>query len=628
VSVVASERRIVHAIQAGEHNRSTMELVRNWCAHARIEKFGGVGLIEAETGLPIGHHSVKCDHASEAGIASWDLREAALDFHDRNCADCKLRKPLGFPNLSQLIQERNSRREAEARRQAREEANLADGLHARRTERSKLRETLGPVAGAILDHIDEFDEHRTREHHDRICESARLAPERFEVWLVKYIFDLAEKEQWFADTALTVLQAIKADPLRLTRLALSSIVYPPATRTASNILLEHIELVDAPRIDRALPSIIDLARPRDEPLHRPAAEPQLLQALWESYREPVAVRFNDLFASRKVYHVDLAARGMLAIGEKHDDAAAPFARTMVSKFARARLLLDDFDDDDLFHDQKDLHNLLDAVSLAFMNDPDAVDAIVQEMIGGSDRKSRDRCYEIYRFALSRRNRIKSEVIPPDSQPHRIAFRRVLWAATMEESDSVLRTAQEVLRGQPYELEEIARAEIDGLLGALLILDDRLRKHDESALPENAIFLQRLERQNRRSSIISLMKSAIEWASIAAKNHQGLIKKIVALFDTIPEGSRRAEGPLAWFDRASRLDRRKFETAPATSLLWAGRLLRRAPGFCRNGGRRASVPLPGQCAAASLRSVLRPVVGSICRRTQVSGARAPQISLAR
>jgi hypothetical protein len=71
VVVVASERRIEHVIQAGEQNRWTMELVRNWCAHARVEKFGGVGLIEAGTGLPIGHHSVRCDHASEAGMKQW-----------------------------------------------------------------------------------------------------------------------------------------------------------------------------------------------------------------------------------------------------------------------------------------------------------------------------------------------------------------------------------------------------------------------------------------------------------------------------------------------------------------------------------------------------------------------------
>jgi hypothetical protein len=87
-----------------------MELVRNWCAHVRIQKVGGVGLVEAQTGLPIGHHSLRCDHAGAGGVATWELRDAALDFYDRNCSDCKMRKLVNFPNLSGLIAERDEKR--------------------------------------------------------------------------------------------------------------------------------------------------------------------------------------------------------------------------------------------------------------------------------------------------------------------------------------------------------------------------------------------------------------------------------------------------------------------------------------------------------------------------------------
>jgi hypothetical protein len=46
-------RDIAETIKAGERNRDTMVLVRNFCAHARIEKFGGTGMVEQATGLPI-----------------------------------------------------------------------------------------------------------------------------------------------------------------------------------------------------------------------------------------------------------------------------------------------------------------------------------------------------------------------------------------------------------------------------------------------------------------------------------------------------------------------------------------------------------------------------------------------
>ena len=55
------ERDIKIATEAGERNLATMQLVRNWCAHARIKKFGGTGLIEQATGLPIGNHGLECD---------------------------------------------------------------------------------------------------------------------------------------------------------------------------------------------------------------------------------------------------------------------------------------------------------------------------------------------------------------------------------------------------------------------------------------------------------------------------------------------------------------------------------------------------------------------------------------
>jgi hypothetical protein len=75
------------ATEAGERNRATMQLVRNWCSHVRIKKFGGTGMIEQMTGLPIGNHGLECNHATAGGMYTWDLRDAALDFYDRNCVD-------------------------------------------------------------------------------------------------------------------------------------------------------------------------------------------------------------------------------------------------------------------------------------------------------------------------------------------------------------------------------------------------------------------------------------------------------------------------------------------------------------------------------------------------------------
>lgn len=99
----------------------------------------------------------------------------------------------------------------------------------------------------------------------------------------------------------------------------------------------------------------------------------------------------------------------------------------------------------------------------------------------------------------------------------------------------------MLRGRPNQMVDIARAEIDGLIGAVLLLDDRLRRHDDAPRPEGEILLQAIERRNRRSTIVGLMKSLIEWASAAAKDDPVLMQKVVALFDQIPEGRDDLKG---------------------------------------------------------------------------------------
>jgi hypothetical protein len=55
---VAVDRSIEHAIEIGRRNADGFALVKNWCAHVRIERFGGAGMVEEATGLPIGMHGL------------------------------------------------------------------------------------------------------------------------------------------------------------------------------------------------------------------------------------------------------------------------------------------------------------------------------------------------------------------------------------------------------------------------------------------------------------------------------------------------------------------------------------------------------------------------------------------
>ena len=521
------------AFEAGERNEKAFELVRNWCAHVRIEKFGGTGMVEQMTGLPIGNHGLKCDHATAGGIYTWDLRDAAIDFYDRNCIDCKKRKPVNIPNLLVFVKERDAQRAVEAQKAEVERAREAAALEARRAGRSRLREGLSSLSAAIVDHIDEFDEHRDEEHRDRLCESARLAPEHFVDPIIAHIFELTEREPWFGEAGLTVLHHIGADSARIARLALAPMGQTWPIDTHARVLLSRLSDINVAQVPVALPAIIELASPNDDlPFgieRRRPPKPELLQALWAIHPAGARQGLDRLLSSRRYNEVELGARGLLALQERDPAVMQSFLRTMVSKFARAALLLDDFDEN-----HRAFRYLREAIVAAFEHFPVEVDTLVQEYIASSDRASRDRAYEIYQAAL-RGRRHDDPPIEPESRVHRLSFQRLLWAATGDTSDEVLQTVGEVFRGRPYQMVEIARTELDGLLGALLLLDDRLRRHDETPKAENEILLQAIERNNRRMAITGLMESLVEWASIAAKDDPVLVKKVVDMIDQIPEG---------------------------------------------------------------------------------------------
>lgn len=534
------DSQIEHAIKAGEINQATMELVRNWCAHVRVDKFGGVGLIEQQTGLPIGNHGLKCDHAIAGGLYTWDLRDAALDFYDRNCIDCSKRKIVGVPNLSKLVKERDEQCAVEKKKIEDAKTSEAKALAGRQLARLQLREILSPLSGVILDHINEFDERRDDRHRDQLCESARLAPEHFVAELVNYIFELTERELWFFEVGLTMLDHLKADPARIARITLFYLAKGWRGETAAKVLLSRLSFVEPKQIPSALPAIIELAYPHDDfflTSHSQPRRPELLIGIWQSQAAAVRHGLDLLLSSRRYYDVELAARGLYELQQRDHGVSREFLRSMVAKFCRVRLLLDDFDPD-----QNEFRYLRDTLIEAFELWSSEVDALVQEFLVGADSTTQARAYKIYQIAF-RVRQYDSPPVSADSQVHLICFRRLLWAATSEISDEILRCVGAAFRGTPDKMVNIVRTEFDGLLGALLLLDDCLRRHDEMPKLENESFLDLLERRNRRSTITGIMSSLVEWGSVAAKDSPVLITKIMDLLDKIPEDRDHLKGEL-------------------------------------------------------------------------------------
>ncbi|MBI5313545.1 MAG: hypothetical protein HZB28_10610 [Methylocystis sp.] len=534
-----TDKRIREAMEAGTRNQETAVLVRNWCANVRIEKSGGVGLVEAQTGLPIGHHSLACDHAGGGAMATWDLRDAALDFHDRYCVDCKLRKPSGFPSLSKLVAERDQRHVEAERERSRASAEAEDALHKRQAVRAALQAKLPPLSSAIIEHIGDLDLNRTEENRARVVESAQLAARHFTDDVVSYVVVLTETEYWFQETGLLVLDAVNADPVRIARLAISALARSSSMRVAARILERHAAHIEPERLAPALPAIMHIANPGHSSfamVEPPPAEPALLRSLYRTHREAVDVTIEALISSYTDTRIDLAARSISAIGVEDPSIFKTHRRTMVATFVRAASLVHDFDE---YH--RGVHDLQSAIIAAFFQFPDEIDQLISEYLQGATDDQMQRAMTLYERFMSVDRRFDAAPVDANSKPHRIAFSRVLWAATTLTTAEPLRVVASAFHGKPDHLVEIARAEIDGLIGAMLLMDQRVQQHEDSQPTEPQDFLHHLESANKRETLAGLAASFAKWAAIAAKSDPLLRRKLIACFDHIPEGREGLRG---------------------------------------------------------------------------------------
>ncbi len=535
-------RDFADTIKAGERNRDTMVLVRNYCANARVEKFGGVGLIEQATGLPIGHHSMRCDFAPEGGISCWDFRDAVIDFYDRNCADCQHRRPQRLPNLLEIIAERDRARAARETREALDAELAAKALENRNTTRALLASSLGAVARTLLEDIGLFDADRSLENFERVTQSARLAPEHFTPELVTYVSELAKEQPWFAHAALIILDAVGADDFQIVTLAMATLRRGYPDRVAVEKLLPRIHLLSADAVPEIVGSAIDLADPDDSEFifgdgqERTPRDSAFLVALHRQFHVEVIAAIERMLLSGKRALVERAGRGLHALHVLDAKIAAPILRTLVSVYVRAPSLVIDLEGDD-----DRLRDLACALNDAFDAAPQQVDELLQSFNRGAPPSHRARVSMAYARAVH--VGYDEPPVPSTSLRHSLALTRLIWAPTVERDDKVLQEVASAFQAGSKGVELVIRAQLDAFVGALFLLDDRLAELEAEKGQPGEDFLTVMERNNRRSLMRELMNKFVEWASDAAAGDNAAVAKIVAMFDAIPDGRDNLRGAL-------------------------------------------------------------------------------------
>ncbi|WP_414463641.1 hypothetical protein [Hyphomicrobium sp. DY-1] len=529
-----THKLINESIAAGQKNQRALMLINNWCRHAKVKKFGGTGLIEMETGLPIGHHSIECPHAPADGMSMWDLGEAAVDFYDRNCVDCKHRAAVRFPNISELVVTRDKENAEQQLRNARYESDRLAELAKRDADRRLIRAKLTVVQAAILDQLAELDHNPSDDKVAAIMETARLAPEHFSPEVQQHLLSLIDVGGHRAAAGLPVLDILGAQPSVVGNAALKSLARYDGREIAAELAEKHAQAVDSGFVEPALSALTNHAYPREYMMiggMRREKRPGPLLRIYEHHPDAVQRGILKMLDSHSADDVEEAARVIISIGGANPAFSVKFASTLIAKIIRAKYLLEGLDD----HDFEKAAIIRNAIVDAFLHSPKDVDALIQSYLLGADDEGRAAALEIYEWALRDLRFTNGNVTPKEA--HEIAFRRLIWAATEIEGEEALDSLQSAFSRDLYDLKPLAIREIDSLLGTAAILDDKLNKLEEPTLLQDPrpAQLVAMDRWHRRSGLTYLRDTCIRWACQAAGS-AGLedIEKVVVFLRAQPE----------------------------------------------------------------------------------------------
>lgn len=482
-----------------------------------------------------------CDHAPASGMATWDLADAALDFHDRNCVKCKHRVPVRLPNLTELLGARDKELAAQKQIRDLQQVQRIAALARRQEIRRALKEALPTPSHTIIEQLDELDGGRHDDQRTKLVETARLAPEIITTEIVEHYFKLLEaRESWFSSVGLETLFLLKAEPVRLARCALIAIRDFDATEIAGRIVLEQIAHVDSSLIAGAFRSLSLLAAPPDYPFTgtQRVAKPEPLLALYRHYPNAVKAAIQVNLDSKNYSAIERAAKAILVIEQQDKSIAASFSRTIIAILVRPELLID-FDEHHSHHDETNIfHDLQNVLKSALRAAPQLTDELASSFLTTADSETIVRLLRAYE-RLFHSDGWREDI--KEVEAHSVALRRLVNTATSMEKFSDLWELIGMFRsGPPNGLENLIRNEASYLLGAAILLENqRIKLEDKHKQVKE--FLDYMDLNNQFNFLVQMQEGLVGWVAGAATDSPQTAKVYLETLSGIPEDSHHLRG---------------------------------------------------------------------------------------
>lgn len=533
------KKRIEEAIEAGQQNLRAVELLNNWCSHSEFIRSGGIGMIEAETGLPIGHLGVQCKFVKQNSMLTWLLEDSIYSFYKENCKECCQRIPVGFPNILEFVAPREkAAEERKLARKERERQKKQEQLN-RQNERKILRLTLTLEETFVLDLLDELDQEDIEKDDPRLEQLANLAPETFTEKIIEHLLPavLYEKLPYSTPAAKALIKTSlsQIDSLAIAVYLVSNYEYIPY---AIEIILLEAENLSEDDFTKVLFHFVRMAvEPSPEMMLTTIKQNKInkypIQALFKKRQNDIFNTVDQYIEDTNADKIQAAIEIILAIDS--DELLLKHIRSIFAKLMRRRLVLPEER-----RDSSVIHYLRKAAIKCLDYLPEDSDKVIQAYLADQDDIGRNEANRAYSSVLRSNYRKKSKI----GITQKIAFRRLLWAAVANPEDN-MDDANQFFRYSCDEFSELAAENFDDLIGAATTLSQKYEQVDKDNILEiKENFYDQLDKDNKRRAINGLQNALIDWAALGAKSrgNEG-IEDFLNLYKSLPKEQSQMRGSM-------------------------------------------------------------------------------------
>ncbi|MDY0289204.1 MAG: hypothetical protein RBR15_10305 [Sphaerochaeta sp.] len=526
-----------NAVEAGKRNLRTKKLLSNWCFHAEFTRTEGRGMIEAQTGLPIGHMGVQCKFSKKNLRYCWLLEDAVYDFFLNNCKNCKDRVPVGIPNIMSFITLRENAAEKRKSEREEEEWDRKQRQIDRRQEREKLRCELSLEEAFVLDLLDELDQEDIAKNDLRLEQLANLAPEVFTRKVIEHLMPAVLHEYLpYSISAGKALLRAQLEPNEKLSVAVQLVSSNVNSPSAIEVVLSDAEKLSKDDLTKVLHRFASMALEPPPGMYFGGGESLRvdvipIQLLFKKRRVDIFAEVEALLRNTNPGKVRDSVEVILATD--CDELLLKNVNSIFTKLMRRQIFLPGASSDSVL-----LFYLRKAASKCLERIPEETDKVMQLLLAGNDDTAKEEAFRTYRSILKRNFNQKVEI----GTAQRIAFGRLLWAA-IESPENYMDEAGQFFRHSSEEFSELAAEHFNDLIGAAATLSDKYEQIDtEKSLEVVNNVLAQIQIINKRTAVHNLQDGLLKWAVIGAKfkGNKG-IEDFLKIYRNFPEDQTQIRG---------------------------------------------------------------------------------------